>query len=672
MASTETKSFQEFIENPARPNQRDNFAITNFVSNYDDLGRQSIEEIIKSAETHNFDYLEKTESGGILKKIAHYLKLANPLEWIFLFFFAVCCTIILLMIDFIISFAVDLRTMLCSSTFSSFNFIFWVVSCLLLMLAATSVGYFISADADGSGIPEVKTVLSGINIYRYFSLEAFIGKVIGLFSAVTAGASTGKVGPYLHLSTIICNRLLKLKLFSKISKSTSIRNNMIASAAALGITFALGSPLGGVVFSIEVIHTIYIVSNIWKAFFCAVMCIFISNLLKSNENIQLFNIDAIQDIGSFRSEFIFFFIQGIIGGIIGAMLSTIVAKIVYIRRKSTLTILNNRFQFAILVGLIVSLLTYIIKPLSIPDRNMLSLLFSQKINDNTKLQDIVHSSEGLYLLVLFSFKFILTVLSLCVNMPCGIFEPFFLIGAYYGRLYGHFVKSLFGVSEESIFAMVGASCVMSGATHTISSSIIIFELTGQASHLAPLLFASLIANLTAQSLAMSIFDVLLTIKNLPDLSSIKSLKMYHMSVFDIMSKVKYSFNLIHFSHLNALIILGKVTRKFSYTIPIVDDSNKIRFTVNPKNLYKYLKTAYGEVRSTIDQNLQGKLDEYFRLVHKRLYKKHNSLLILLKNKCSKLYNGKIKREMLKKQKDFEKESLMRLLQLFFDGIYIFY
>ena len=145
-----------------------------------------------------------------------------------------------------------------------------------------------------------------------------------------------------------------------------------------------------------------------------------------------------------------------------------------------------------------------------------------------------------------------------------------------------------------------------------------------------------------------------------------------MSVFDIMSKVKYSFNLIHFSHLNALIILGKVTRKFSYTIPIVDDSNKIRFTVNPKNLYKYLKTAYGEVRSTIDQNLQGKLDEYFRLVHKRLYKKHNSLLIHLKNKCSKLYNGKIKREMLKKQKDFEKESLMRLLQLFFDGIYIFY
>jgi hypothetical protein len=52
---------------------------------------------------------------------------------------------------------------------------------------ATSVGYFISADADGSGIPEMKTVFSGINIYRYFSFNAFIGKTIGLFAGLVGG-----------------------------------------------------------------------------------------------------------------------------------------------------------------------------------------------------------------------------------------------------------------------------------------------------------------------------------------------------------------------------------------------------------------------------------------------------------------------------------------------------
>ena len=62
-----------------------------------------------------------------------------------------------------------------------------MISGIIFLLLATSVGYFISADADGSGIPEMKTVLSGMNIYRYFSFNALIGKVIGLFAAITGG-----------------------------------------------------------------------------------------------------------------------------------------------------------------------------------------------------------------------------------------------------------------------------------------------------------------------------------------------------------------------------------------------------------------------------------------------------------------------------------------------------
>ncbi len=36
----------------------------------------------------------------------------------------------------------------------------------------------------------MKTVLSGINIYRYFSFNAFIGKIIGLFAALVGGINT--------------------------------------------------------------------------------------------------------------------------------------------------------------------------------------------------------------------------------------------------------------------------------------------------------------------------------------------------------------------------------------------------------------------------------------------------------------------------------------------------
>ena len=65
--------------------QRQNYMLPNFVTNYDDLGRNSIEKMIEQVE-QPVDYLEKEESRGILSKIAFYLNLANPDEWIFFSF----------------------------------------------------------------------------------------------------------------------------------------------------------------------------------------------------------------------------------------------------------------------------------------------------------------------------------------------------------------------------------------------------------------------------------------------------------------------------------------------------------------------------------------------------------------------------------------------------------
>jgi H+/Cl- antiporter ClcA len=82
---------------------------------------------------------------------------------------------------------INLRLMLCSSSTPFLNFLLWVFSAVILLLIATSVGRFISPEADGSGIPEVKTVLSGIAIYRYFSVEAFIAKCLGLLAGIGGG-----------------------------------------------------------------------------------------------------------------------------------------------------------------------------------------------------------------------------------------------------------------------------------------------------------------------------------------------------------------------------------------------------------------------------------------------------------------------------------------------------
>jgi H+/Cl- antiporter ClcA len=76
--------------------------------------------------------------------------------------------------------------------------------------------HFISKDAEGSGIPEIKSILAGVNIYRYLSFRTMVGKIIGLTAGLSAGLSIGKEGPFVHIAASVANKLMKLKSFNSI------------------------------------------------------------------------------------------------------------------------------------------------------------------------------------------------------------------------------------------------------------------------------------------------------------------------------------------------------------------------------------------------------------------------------------------------------------------------
>eukprot|EP00911_Craspedida_sp_UC1_P002998 UC1_evm1s2189 len=62
------------------------------------------------------------------------------------------------------------------------------------------------------------------------------------------------------------------------------------------------------------------------------------------------------------------------------------------------------------------------------------------------------------------------------------------------------------------YAVVGAAALAGSVTHTISTSIIVFELTGQIQHILPVMLAVLAANAVAQKLAPSIYDSIIQLK----------------------------------------------------------------------------------------------------------------------------------------------------------------
>ena len=659
--------YSYLLFNPARPSQRTNFLLTDFASEYTDLERKSLRTQIMSLDqkkiTQNIKESEfdKKQPHNITYKIGYYLHLNNPKEWVFIIFFSILTSLFLVFLDKLIIMSFKKRKIWSNTEYPFLNYFIWVITSVLFILCATSVGYYISPDADGSGIPEMKTVLSGVPIYRYFSFNAFIGKSLGIFAAIVSGASVGKVGPYVHLSCLICTRLMKSSYFEKIDKSTSMKTTMLSIACATGITFALGCPLGGVLFSIESTASIYMVSNLWKSFFSSVICCFITKIFYGD-----YNIKVIDDTTAINVNFIFkiinFIIIGILTGIIGASCATLVSKGVYIRKKINISWLNNRFKFAAITALITASTTFFIPGLKNFDKPIMLHLFSA--NDNSIQDDWQHPGEGWYLLISCFFKYILTVLGLSCTMPSGVFGPMFTVGALLGRFYGHLIYIIFGINMESAFAMAASAGAFSGFSHTISSALMVFELAGQTKYLPYLLITGLIANLIGQGLSMGIFDVLLAIKNLPYLPAIKSNDSYSMSAGELMNKIDYVMYIGNSKIIDGLNILSQIPKKYVVNIPILDDKGMVKKTISVQDLYLFLYNKYSIIKKNYTYKIQNYFNEFFRYSKKKIFSEKRSLFNHIKYKFKKLYLKLKDKERLILNKNFYQESSMKIISFF--------
>lgn len=139
-------------------------------------------------------------------------------------------------------------------------------------------------------------------------------------------------------------------------------------------------------------------------------------------------------------------------------------------------------------------------------------------------------------------KFVFIVLSLTLPLPNGIFAPVISFGAVFGRLYGH---SLFLLGDqlgvklikyEGMYAVLGANCVYGSMTKTVSTAILIFELTGQVTLMIPVVLSLMVSYAFTNAMSMCIFDVLLEFKNFPFLPTLGSESNYNLTAKDIISK----------------------------------------------------------------------------------------------------------------------------------------
>ena len=103
--------------------------------------------------------------------------------------------------------------------------------------------------AAGSGVAEVKVILSGFVVHGYLGLKTLVIKTIGMILSIASGMSLGKEGPFVHIATCIGN--ICCRIFSKYNHNDGKRREILSASAAGGVAVAFGAPIGGVLFSLE-------------------------------------------------------------------------------------------------------------------------------------------------------------------------------------------------------------------------------------------------------------------------------------------------------------------------------------------------------------------------------------------------------------------------------------
>ncbi|CAK8685546.1 unnamed protein product [Clavelina lepadiformis] len=428
----------------------------------------------------------------------------------------------------------------------------WVVFPLIFILFSIGFVHIVSPQAIGSGIPEMKTIMRGVVLHEYLTFRVLVAKMVGLTSAIGSRLPIGKEGPFVHIASIVATLMNKLVLpFSTASENEYSLHEMFGAACAVGVACNFAAPIGGVLFSIEVTATYFAVRNYWRGFFSAVCGAFAFRLLavwnaKEETITALFKTNFRVEFPYDLQELIAFVAIGIFSGFAGALFVYVHRKIVEFFKRKPNIFKNMKMKYfiqPIAVSILMSTLTYPnglgqLMAGELTPKEKLDTLFDNetwaKLGYIDESNVVVDSQEGwkhptvnifATLVIFIVTHFLMSALAITLPIPCGIFMPVFLIGAAFGRLVGEAMASLYPDgfhSGEKIYrivpggyAVVGAASLSGAVTHTISTSVIVFELTGQISHILPVMIAVLIANAIAQWLQPSIYDSIILIKNLP-------------------------------------------------------------------------------------------------------------------------------------------------------------
>lgn len=353
----------------------------------------------------------------------------------------------------------------------------------------------------GSGIPEIKTILSGFVIPHFLDLKVLIAKAVGSIFAVSTGMNLGKEGPLVHISTSVA--YLVGRFFPKFRENGRKMRELLSAGCASGLTVAFGAPIGGTLFSYEEISTYFPRKVLYRAFLCSLFAAVVLKALNPTGTGKLVLFETNYGTMYEPYHYAVFVLLGVVGGLYGGIFCK--ANFFWSRHFRKIPLIKD---YPVLEVFLVTLMTAVLQfpnPVTremgdIVIRNLLVqcegpaaeaswvCIQEAKPNNSKYLGWLIYGTVV---------KLVLTVITFGIKVPLGIIIPSLDAGAFFGRLIGQAIPGI----SPGIFAMIGAAAFLAGVSRqTISLCVIMFELTGELEYVVPHMIAILVAKWVADGL----------------------------------------------------------------------------------------------------------------------------------------------------------------------------
>ncbi|GAQ87178.1 chloride channel protein [Klebsormidium nitens] len=442
----------------------------------------------------------------------------------------------------------------------------------LVLMSAVVVCYYAPASA-GSGIPEIKGYLNGIDMPGILLARTLVGKVVGSIGSVAGGLALGKEGPLVHTGACIASLLgqggsTKYHVSShwvRLFKNDRDRRDLVTIGSAAGVSAAFRAPVGGVLFALEEMSSWWRPALMWRVFFAsAIVAVTVRTAMGwcTHNNCGHFGSGGfiVYELVGGQEEYHFsellpMALIGVVGGILGALYNQLTALLATWRRD----VLHPRGKHvkvmeACAVALLTSLCSFCLPllttctpcpdPEKFPDvecprhdtyfgnfvsfncasgaeYNDLATLFFNTQDDtirNLFSTRTYHEYSPHTLLAFLVIFYTLSVVTFGIAVPAGQFVPGIMVGATYGRLVGMLVVHVSTREDidEGTYALLGAASFLGGSMRmTVSLCVIMAEITNNLKLLPLIMLVLLVAKAVGDGFTRGFYEVHAAVKKIP-------------------------------------------------------------------------------------------------------------------------------------------------------------